>query len=66
MIKRRRRIKQANVLEVRLEQEAVRLREEARLLPPGGTREELLRKARQAESAAQMSELLRTPGMRLT
>ena len=51
-------------LEVRLAAEAKRLREEAKLLPPGAARDEMLRKARQAETGSQMSEWLRSPGLR--
>jgi hypothetical protein len=57
----RRRFKQTLSLEERLFREAKRLREEARLLPPGATREALLRKARQAETGSHMSEWLRSP-----
>ena len=57
----RRRIKQSLSLEERLSQEAKRLREEAKLLPPGAAREALLRKARQAETGSHMSEWLSSP-----
>jgi hypothetical protein len=40
------------------------LREEAELLPRGLAREQLLRKARQAETGPHMSEWLRSPGLR--
>ena len=63
MIKRRR-VKQTEVLEERLGNEAIRLREEAKLLPPGQKRDLLLRQARQAETGAHMSEWLRSPGLR--
>ena len=59
----RRRFKQARSLEERLADEAKRLREEARLLPPGSLRETLLRRARQAETGSHMSEWLRSPGL---
>ncbi|SCB54064.1 hypothetical protein GA0061098_102319 [Bradyrhizobium shewense] len=59
----RRRFKQTTTLEVRLAEEATRLRAKAALLPPGATREELLRKARQAETGSHMSEWLRSPGL---
>ena len=45
-----RRFKQTQSLEERLAAEAKRLREEAELLPRGLAREQLLRKARQAET----------------
>lgn len=57
----RRRFKQAQSLEERLSEEAKRLREEARLLPPGAIREALLRKARQAETGSHISGWLRSP-----
>jgi hypothetical protein len=60
----RRRFKQIVSLEARLADEAKRLREEARLLPPGATREELIRKARQAETGSHMTEWLTSPGLR--
>jgi hypothetical protein len=59
----RRRFKQTESLEARLAEEAKRLREEAKALPPGAVREALLRKARQAETGAHMSEWLRSPGL---
>jgi hypothetical protein len=59
----RRRFKQTVSLEERLAEEAKRLREEAKLLPPGALRETLLRKARQAETGSHMSEWLSSPGL---
>jgi hypothetical protein len=59
----RRRFKQTDVLEERLADEAKRLREEARGTPPGIERELLIRRARQAETGAHMSEWLRSPGL---
>jgi len=60
----RRRFKQTQSLEVRLAEEANRLREEAKLLPPGAQRNEVIRKARQAETASHMNEWLTSPGLR--
>jgi hypothetical protein len=60
----RRRFKQAETLEQRLASEARRLREESRLLPPSPARSEALRKARQAEIAAHLSDWLRSPGLK--
>ena len=60
----RRRFKQTETLESRLAEEAKRLREEAKSLPPGTAREALLRKARQAETGSHMSEWLQSPGLR--
>lgn len=63
MLTGRRRAKHADPLEMRLAAEAERLREQARSLPPGARRDEMLRKARQAETGSQMSEWLRSPGL---
>ena len=46
------------------DQEADRLRAEAEKLPHGTEREELLRKARQAETACRVNEWLSSPGLR--
>jgi hypothetical protein len=59
---RRRRFKQTLSLEARLSEEAKRLREEAKLLPPGAEREELIRRARHTEIASHMNEWLTSPG----
>jgi hypothetical protein len=59
----RRRIIQSSALEIRLTEEAERLREKAKELPPGADREALLRKARQAETGSHMSEWLASPGL---
>jgi hypothetical protein len=56
----RRRFKQTQSLEERLAEEAERLRSEAKLFPPGALRDELLRKARQAETGSHVSEWLRS------
>lgn len=63
MTMKRRRFKQTEALEVRLADEAARLREEASLLPPGALRQEVLRRARQCETASHMSDWLRSPGL---
>jgi hypothetical protein len=60
----RRRFKQTVSLEERLASEAKRLREKAKTLPPGAARNELMRKARQAETGSHISEWLRSPGLR--
>ena len=54
---------QTPLLEQRLAQEAVRLRNEARGTPHGVERERLIRKARQIETASHLSEWLRSPGL---
>ena len=60
----RRRFKQTESFEVRLAEEARRLREEAKLLPPCAKRDEMIRKARQTETASHMNEWLTSPGFR--
>jgi hypothetical protein len=60
----RRRFNQTQSLEERLAEEAKRLRTEAKLLPPGAIRDQMIRKARQAEIGSHMSEWLRSPGLR--
>jgi hypothetical protein len=61
---KRRRFKQTQSLEERLSEEARRLRAEAKLLPPGAARDELIRKARQAEITSHLNEWLTSPGLR--
>lgn len=58
----RRRIKHSTSLEERLTNKARQLRDQAKTLPPGAEREELLRKARQTETASHMSGWLNSPG----
>jgi predicted trehalose synthase len=55
-------LKQSAQLEERMTEEAVRLRKQAQGTPPGIERERLIRRARQAETAAQLSEWLRSSG----
>jgi hypothetical protein len=55
--------KQPDTPEVRLADEAKRLRKEARI-PPSIERDRLLRRARQAETGSHISEWLRSPGLR--
>lgn len=57
-IKRRLRFQQTVPLEERLAQQAKDDRDQARKLPPGRERDELLRHARRAESASRMAEWL--------
>lgn len=59
----RRRFKQPAPLDQRLTEQAERLRTEARETPPGIARDRLIRLARQAETAAHMSEWLSSPGL---
>jgi len=51
-------VKHSTSLYQRLNEEAQRRRKEARGTPPGIERERLLRKARQADNASQMTEWL--------
>ena len=57
------RIIQSKSLKQRVTEEAATCREQAKLLPPGFLREALLRKARQAETAAHMDDWLRSQGL---
>lgn len=60
----RRRFRTILTLPDRPEKEATRLREEAETKPPGQERETLLRKARQADTAARINEWISSPGLR--
>lgn len=59
----RNRSKQETTLTERLAAEAKSLRERAEALPPGLERDELLKKARQDETAAHMTDWLTSPGL---
>lgn len=63
-MKRRRRVKQIFPLEERLAQEARRLRQRAKNLPPCREREALLRKARHDETTADLTAWLLSLGPR--
>ena len=60
-MQKRRRFKQTKSLKVRLAEEAVRLREQAQLLPRGRLRDQIKKKAIQIEAAYEVTELLRSP-----
>jgi hypothetical protein len=62
-MEKRRRIKHTTTLEVRLAQEAEKLRARARTLPHV-ERQPLLQKARQLETASHVNEWLLSPGLR--
>lgn len=62
-MQRRRRVRQVVSFEDRLAYEAYRLKEQAKDVPPGPRRDDLLRKARQAETAAHISAWLTSPGL---
>ena len=59
----RRRFKQTEAHEKGLVDEAIRSREQAKLLSPGAAREALLRKARQTETASHINAWLNSPGL---
>ncbi|MGA3242368.1 MAG: hypothetical protein ABSG03_39475 [Bryobacteraceae bacterium] len=56
--------KQAAPLDLRLTEESQRLRKEAQGTPPGIERDRLIRRARQAETAAHLQEWLKSPGLK--
>jgi hypothetical protein len=58
----RRRFKQETSLDKRLTEQARHLRDQAKKLPPSGERDDLVRRARQAETAAHLSEWLSSSG----
>ena len=64
MSQQRRRFKHTQTFEERLAEEAERFRKAAEELPQGTARELLLRRARQAETAAHLNEWLQSPGLR--
>ena len=59
----RRRFKQETPLDQRLEDHAKRLRDEAQGTPPGVKRDDLIRRARQAETAARANEWISSSGL---
>ena len=63
MVVRRHRFKQSQPLEERLAQDTAQLREKAEVLPPGGTREAIMRRITQNEAASNLCEMLRSPGL---
>ncbi|MGY4573920.1 hypothetical protein [Bradyrhizobium sp. USDA 3256] len=60
---RRRRFDQAPLPDEHLEEQAKRLRKEARGIPPDVEREKQIRQARKAEAAACVQEWLSSPGL---
>jgi hypothetical protein len=64
MQQQRRRTRQTISLDDRLAAEAARLQEQALMMRPCSQRDDLLRKARQTETAAYISDWLRSPGLR--
>lgn len=60
---KRRRLKQSMPFEERLAAFAQQAREEAAELPAGAEREDMLRKASQAETAASLNDWINSPGL---
>lgn len=60
----RRRFKNILTFPERLDQKIQRLQTEAEKLPPGNERQELLRKARKAETALNIDKWVSSPGLR--
>ena len=60
---KRRRFKQTQSLEERLAEDTANLREQIKLLPHGPTRDHVLRRIRQNETAMELSERLRSPAL---
>ena len=50
----------------RLAQDTAQLREKADVLPPGGAREQIMRRITQNEAASDLCEMLRSPGLQPT
>lgn len=63
-MQQRRRLKHSFTFQERLAQEAARAKLEADTLPTGAQRDLMLKKARQAETALQMTQWLSSPGLR--
>ena len=64
-MQKRRRFKQAMSLEERLAEDTAQLREQVKLLPHGPTRDVVLRRIRQNETASHISDWLRSPGLKV-
>jgi hypothetical protein len=65
MAQQRKRVNHTATFEERLAQEAIKFKAAAEKQPPGSmARELLLRRGRQAETAAHINEWLRSPGLR--
>ena len=63
MVKRRR-FKQSKSLKDRLASFAKAIRDKASDLPPGAEREELLKQARQLDTASHLDDWINSPGLR--
>ena len=62
-MQRRRRVKHEVSFEARLAEQARKLGKQAKALPPGKERDGLMRRARQADIAANIKEWLTSPGL---
>jgi hypothetical protein len=62
---KRRRVKQTTTLEDRLAAEAQRQRAKAATMPPGPDRDDILQRAQEIETTAQLSGWLSAPGQQL-
>ena len=62
-MQRRRRFRQVTSLRDRLASFAKEVRERASHLPPGEERTDLLRRARQADTASHLDEWINSPGL---
>jgi hypothetical protein len=62
-MQRRRRFRQTASLKDRLATFAKQVREKASLLPPGAERSDLLRRARQADTASHLDDWANSPGL---
>jgi hypothetical protein len=63
-MQQRRNFEQFAPLNQHLEEQAKRLRKEAKGTPPGVKREKLIRLARQAETASRIQQWITSPGLR--
>jgi hypothetical protein len=63
-MRQRRRSRQTSSLDQRLAQESQNLRKQAEGMPAGIPRDDLLRKARQAETASHVLEWVSSPGLK--
>jgi hypothetical protein len=64
MVLHRRRFKQIKTFKDRLSAFSKDVRDRASLLPPGAEKDELFRKADQADTAARLDEWVNSPGLR--
>jgi hypothetical protein len=63
MLKRRQRVKQTVSLQERLTAFATEARDKAGVLPPGPERDNMLKKARQADTATHLTNWADSPGL---